>query len=164
MRILGIDPGYAIVGWGVIDIDKHRSINLVDYGIIKTDKDIDIPSRLSEIYSDMTGIIDQYQPDYAGIETLLFQKNAKTVMKVSEARGVIMLSIYNKQIPVFQVTPLQVKSSISGYGRAPKEQVQENVRIICNLKEIPKPDDAADAIAVGICAFDMNYNSIIIGS
>ncbi len=157
MRVLGIDPGYALVGWAVLDVDDQRDMHLVDYGVVTTEANKNIDERLSEIYSDLGEITTKYKPDYAGLETLIFHRNVTTAMSVSEARGVIMLSLHHKDIPIVQVTPLQVKSSVSGYGRATKEQVQENVRILCKLDEIPKPDDAADAVAVAICAYDMNY-------
>ncbi len=157
MRYIGIDPGYALVGWAIVDFEDNQDIKLCDYGVITTDKGNTPENRLSEIYKDMKDIIEKYSPEIAGLETLLFLRNVTTAMKVSEARGVIILSLNDCGIKILNITPLQVKSSISGYGRASKTQIQENVKIICGLDEIPKPDDAADAIAVAIAAHDINY-------
>ncbi len=154
MRILGIDPGLAITGWSIVDFDKDGKPMAVNYGAILTEKGLSVSSRLKEIYIDMKSIISQYSPDLCGIETLLFYNNAKTAIVVGEARGVVLLSLEESHIPILEFTPLQVKSSISGYGKADKRQVQENVKMICNLEEIPKPDDVADAIAVAIACFD----------
>lgn len=150
MRILGIDPGLATTGWAVLDFDTDSNPTIVDYGCILTEKGLTVSQRLSEIYDDLNELIKVHNPDYAGIETLLFCNNAKTAIAVGEARGVVLLSLEKHAIPIREFTPLQVKNSITGYGKADKKQVQENVRIICGLKEIPKPDDAADAIAIAI--------------
>lgn len=150
MKILGIDPGLATTGWAVLDFDTDSNPTIVDYGCILTEKGLTVSQRLSEIYDDLNELIKVHNPDYAGIETLLFCNNAKTAIAVGEARGVILLSLEKHAIPIREFTPLQVKNSITGYGKADKKQVQENVRIICGLKEIPKPDDAADAIAIAI--------------
>lgn len=158
MRILGIDPGYALVGWGVLDISPNREISLIDCGVIQTPASNSVQERLAEIGGDMKQIVDQFQPDYAGIETLIFSRNITTAMSVSEARGVISYILTEKGVPIESVTPLQVKGAVTGYGRASKQQVQENVRIMCGLEKVPKPDDAADAIAVAICASDIILN------
>lgn len=150
MKILGIDPGLATTGWAVLDFDTDSNPTIVDYGCILTEKGLTVSQRLSEIYDDLNELIKVHNPDYAGIETLLFCNNAKTAIAVGEARGVVLLSLEKHAIPIREFTPLQVKNSITGYGKADKKQVQENVRIICGLKEIPKPDDAADAIAIAI--------------
>ena len=147
MRILGIDPGIAITGWSVIDFDKDGTPTPIDYGAIVTEKGLEVGVRLLEIYSDLNHILEEFKPEYCGLETLLFYNNAKTAIVVGEARGVILLCMEEHNIPVHEFTPLQVKSSISGYGKATKQQVQENVKMICKLDEIPKPDDVADAIA-----------------
>jgi len=154
MRIIGIDPGLATTGWSVVDFDKKRNISLVDYGAIFTEKGIDLKDRLKDIYHDMHELIEKFKPDVSGMETLLFCNNAKTAIAVGEARGVVLLTFSEYNLPLYEFTPLQVKSSITGYGKAKKKQVQENVKMICNLDEIPKPDDAADAIAVAIACFD----------
>jgi crossover junction endodeoxyribonuclease RuvC len=154
MRILGIDPGIAITGWSIIDFDNDGKPNPIDYGAIFTEKGLTVSERLGELYTDIKEILSKYTPEVCGIETLLFAKNAKTGIVVGEARGVILLAVEQSLLPVYEFTPLQVKSSISGYGRADKKQVQRNVQLICDLDEIPKPDDVADAIAVAIACFD----------
>ncbi len=154
MRILGIDPGLAITGWSIVDFDENGQPNAVDYGAILTEKGLSVSQRLKEIHIDIRKILVKYKPDMCGIETLLFYNNAKTAIVVGEARGVVLLAIEESNLPIHEFTPLQVKSSISGYGKANKKQVQENVRIICKLEEIPQPDDVADAIAVAIACFD----------
>jgi crossover junction endodeoxyribonuclease RuvC len=159
VRILGIDPGYALVGWAILESDfKPNDIVFVECGVISTSEKIDFNQRLQEIYDDINQLIVEFQPGYCGMETLMFQNNAKTAMKVSEARGVINLAFHQANLPVKSVTPLQVKNSITGYGKADKKQVQESVRMICNLDEIPQPDDAADAVAVAISALDFIKN------
>lgn len=153
MRILGIDPGLATVGWAVVEYKDGNPVPL-DYGAILTDKDLKTEDRLSEIYEDMNHIIDEFKPDECGMETLLFYNNITSGIAVGEARGVIMLAINNANIPIHDFTPLQIKSSITGYGNAKKRQVQENVKMICNLDSIIQPDDAADAVAVAIACYD----------
>lgn len=154
MRILGIDPGLAITGWSIVDFDDSGIPHATDYGAILTEKGLTVSQRLKEIYHDMKSIVSEFKPDMCGIETLLFYNNAKTAIVVGEARGVVLLALEEGNLPVHEFTPLQVKSSISGYGKANKKQVQENVKLICNLNEIPKPDDVADAIAIAIACFD----------
>lgn len=154
MRILGIDPGTGITGWGVVE--KKSNINngklsVVGYGVIRTSAGLDAPIRLKDIYSGISNLIEKYKPDEFAIEDLFFFKNQKTIIKVSQARGVAIVAATNQDIPVFDYTPLQVKQAVTGYGRAEKQQVQKMIKIILNLKEIPKPDDAADALAVAIC-------------
>ena len=154
MRILGIDPGIAITGWSIVDFDKDGKPSPIDYGAVVTDKGNTVGERLSEIYDDINHIVEEFKPEYCGLETLLFYNNAKTAIVVGEARGVVLLVLQKHLIPVYEFTPLQVKSSISGYGKATKIQVQENVKLICNLDKIPKPDDVADALAISIACFD----------
>lgn len=154
VTVLGIDPGYALVGWSFLQFD-HKKIKVLDYGVITTDKEMSSGYRLGEIYKDMIELLKEFRPDYAGLEKLLFSRNTTTAMAVSEARGVIMLALEQNSIPMYEVTPLQVKSGVTGYGKATKKQVQESVRILCGLESIPKPDDAADAIAVGICTYSI---------
>jgi crossover junction endodeoxyribonuclease RuvC len=161
MRILGIDPGVATTGWSIVDFDND--IKVVDFGVILTSKELSQPERLLEISSDLKNIINKYKPQKAGIELLLFNNNAKTAMIVGEARGVILLELQLANLEITQLTPPQVKSSVTGNGRADKKQVQENVKRICKLEELPKPDDAADAIAVAIGCFDyIKLSNIII--
>jgi len=154
MRILGIDPGLAITGWAIVDFDKKGNIDLIDFGAIFTKKGVEVKDRLKDIYNDMHELLEKFKPEICGIETLLFYNNAKTAIVVGEARGVVLLTLSEKNLSVYEFTPLQVKSSITGYGKATKKQVQENVKTICKLDSLPKPDDAADAVAVAIACFD----------
>ncbi len=149
MRIIGIDPGYAIVGFGVLDFDG-RSFSVVNFGAITTPAGMDFDKRLAMIYNDMNEILELYKPDALAIEKLYFNTNHTTAIDVAQARGVILLSAAQRFIPINEYTPLQVKSSIAGYGRAEKHQVQEMTRSILHLKEVPKPDDTADALAIAI--------------
>ncbi len=150
MRIIGIDPGYAIVGFGVIEYERSH-FSVVDYGAITTSAETPFNERLCEIYSDMEYILDKHRPEYMSIEKLYFQNNQKTAIDVAEARGVILLSAARRSIPIFEYTPLQVKQSVTGYGKAVKAQVQEMTKRILSLPQIPKPDDTADALAMAIC-------------
>lgn len=161
MRILGIDPGYAIVGYGIIDYDGAR-IQLVGFGAITTAADMPFERRLKAIYDDMKCLTDMYHPDEMSIEKLFFNTNQKTVIDVAQARGVTLLPAIQAGIPIHEYTPLQVKSALTGYGRAEKIQVQEMTRSILHLKEIPKPDDAADAVALAIThAYSVNSINIL---
>ena len=150
MRILGIDPGYAIIGYGVVDYNKC-CFQTVGFGAITTKAKTPFEDRLSVIYNDMLEIIDRYKPDELAIEKLYFNTNTTTAIDVAQARGVIVLAAYQKGIKVNQYTPLQVKQAITGYGRAEKHQVMEMVKSFLNLKAVPKPDDTADALALAIC-------------
>lgn len=154
MRILGIDPGLAITGWAIVDFDKKGNIDLIDFGAIFTEKGVEVRDRLKDIYNDMHELLDKFKPEVCGIETLLFYNNAKTAIVVGEARGVVLLTLSEENLSVYELSPLQVKSSVTGYGKATKKQVQENVKSICKLDTLPKPDDAADAVAVAIACFD----------
>jgi len=150
MIICGIDPGIAIVGYGIIEFIGNK-FKVIDYGAITTDSNIDFPQRLKLVYDELNGILYKYKPDAVSIEELFFNKNAKTAIKIGQARGVQILAAINNGIEVFEYTPLQVKQGVVGYGRAEKKQVQEMVKLLLNLKKIPKPDDVADALAVAIC-------------
>ncbi len=150
MRIIGIDPGYAIVGFGVLDYDK-RDFSVVEYGAITTEAGKPFDIRLKEIYDDMCYVLDKYKPDCMSIEKLYFTNNKTTGIDVAQARGIIMLSAVQRGIPIYEYTPLQVKQAVVGYGRAEKKQVQEMVKSILHLYEVPKPDDTADAVAIAIC-------------
>lgn len=150
MVILGVDPGYAIVGWGVIEY-KANKFRVLDYGAVTTQAKTPFPLRLCDIYNGITDIIKKYAPEYLSMEKLFYNNNAKTVIDVAQARGVIMLAAQQNGINIAEYTPLQVKQSVTGYGRAEKKQVQEMTRIILNLEKIPKPDDTADALAMAIC-------------
>ncbi|MFH1671183.1 MAG: crossover junction endodeoxyribonuclease RuvC [Candidatus Portnoybacteria bacterium] len=150
MIILGIDPGTAITGYGVIESEKNN-LKLIDYGCIRTDKASSTADRLKEIDKQLGQLIKKYQPKKIAVEDIFFFKNLKTAIKVSQARGVILCKAAQSKIPVFEYTPLQVKQSVTSYGRADKTQVQKMVKIILKLEQIPKPDDAADALATAIC-------------
>ena len=150
MRILGIDPGYAIVGYGIIDyLNNHFSV--VDYGAITTEAHTDFNSRLVEIYDGLNYLGDKFKPEAMSVEKLYFNTNQKTAIYVAEARGVILLAAKQHDMRICEFTPLQVKQSVVGYGRAEKKQVQEMTRIILKLDSVPKPDDTADALAMAIC-------------
>lgn len=150
MRILGIDPGYAIVGFGALE-DTHNTLTPLRYGAITTQSHTTFEDRLAEIYDDMTELLRMVQPDALAIETLFYTTNQKTVIAVAEARGVLLLCARQAGVPIFEYTPLQVKQSVSGYGRAPKKQVQEMTRRLLKLPAVPRPDDTADALAMAIC-------------
>ena len=150
MIILGIDPGYAIVGYGVIEY-KNNHFSVIDYGAILTDAGTPFNIRLEKIYDGLCNIIERHRPEAMAIEKLFYNNNAKTVIDVSQARGVIMLAAQKNMVPAFEYTPLQVKQSVVGYGRAEKKQVQEMTRRILALEKVPKPDDTADALAMAIC-------------
>ncbi len=150
MIILGIDPGYAIVGWGVIEYSGSR-FRTLGYGSIQTPAGIPIIDRLEMIYSGMNEIIDRYKPDQMAIEELFFNTNATTAIVVAEARGIILLSARLKGVEIGEYTPLQVKQAVVGYGRAEKKQVITMVTSLLGLKEPPKPDDTADALAIAVC-------------
>ena len=150
MIILGIDPGIAITGYGVIKT-QGNSFKILEYGVIRSSKQMETARRLQEIYQGVGKIIDLYKPETMAIEELFFNKNAKTALIVGQARGVAMLATYQRGVSVYEYTPLQVKQAVVGYGRAEKQQVQFMVKSILNLQEIPRPDDAADALAIAIC-------------
>ncbi|MGL4652507.1 MAG: crossover junction endodeoxyribonuclease RuvC [Cetobacterium sp.] len=159
MRILGIDPGTAIVGYSIVDY-KENKINLIKYGCIFTDKNLAMEDRLLQIFDELEAIIDLYSPQFMAVEELFFFKNNKTVISVGQARGVIILAGKRKNLQIESYTPLQVKMGITGYGKADKKQVQLMVQKILKLDEIPKPDDAADAIAVAITHINSLTNSL----
>ena len=150
MIILGIDPGYAIVGWGVIEY-AHSTFRVLGFGAITTDAQTPFPQRLQIIYNDMCYIFNKYKPEVMSMEKLFYNSNQKTVIDVAQARGVITLSARMNGKDIFEYTPLQVKQSVTGYGRAEKKQVMEMTRSILDLPAVPKPDDTADALALAIC-------------
>lgn len=149
--ILGIDPGIADTGFGVISNNNGKLTGL-DYGTIKTSAKFNLPDRLEIINIELDKLIKKYRPNLIGIEELFFCNNAKTALIVGQARGVVVLTAKQNRIRTVEFTPLEVKQAVSTYGRASKPQVQKMVKIILNLKELPKPDDAADALAIAICA------------
>ena len=148
--ILGIDPGYATVGFGVIDYTKNH-FSTLDYGAITTKAGLDFDRRLELIYDGVCEICNKYRPDAMAVEELFFNTNVKTAIAVGHSRGVIVLAGRKCGVSTYEYTPLQVKQAVVGYGRAEKKQVQEMTRLILNLKTVPKPDDTADALAIAIC-------------
>lgn len=150
MVILGIDPGYAIVGYGVLRFENNR-FSVLDFGAITTPAGMYFPARLKAIHDDLTYLFTKFRPDAMAIEKLFFNTNKKTAVDVAQARGIILLSAQENGAEIFEYTPLQVKQSVVGYGRAEKKQVQEMTRSILGLSAVPKPDDTADALAMAIC-------------
>lgn len=155
MVVLGVDPGYAIVGYGGIEFynNKYRTLG---YGAVITTPEQSFDCRLEAIYNEMTMIIDKCKPDVMAIERLYFQNNQKTAIDVAQARGVILLSAKLKNVPIFEYTPLQVKTAVTGYGKAKKEQVMDMTKRLLNLEKMPKLDDTADALAIAICHTQAN--------
>ncbi|MCF6092745.1 crossover junction endodeoxyribonuclease RuvC [Microaerobacter geothermalis] len=149
MRILGIDPGVAIVGFGIVE-KKGSQLKPVQYGSIQTASDLHMAARLKQIYGATLELIEEYQPACLAIEKLFFNRNVTTAITVGQARGVLLLAAEQKRLSISEYTPLQVKMSVVGYGQAEKRQIQEMVRVLLKLKEIPKPDDVADALAIAI--------------
>lgn len=155
MRIIGIDPGTGRTGYGIIDITDGELLPVV-YGVISTKPKTPMARRLQIIYEDVTELIEEYQPDEAGIEELFFGRNVTTAITVGQARGVILLALQNAGLPIGEYQPARIKEAVSGYGNADKKQMQMMVRNLLNLKETPKPDDAADGLAVAIAHY--NYS------
>lgn len=151
MRILGIDPGTGILGFGVIDIDNKGKASLVDGGVIKTPVKHPDADRLLIIYDELKEVITELKPQVLSVEKLFFAQNVTTAMTVAQARGVVLLLGKQYEMELYEYTPLQIKQALTGYGRADKNQMQEMVRVILGLKEQPKPDDCADALAAAIC-------------
>ncbi len=150
MRILGIDPGYAIMGYGVIEKNGNH-FTAIGYGSVTTDADMEMSMRLKHLYNSLMEIIAHYEPEVVSIEELFFNNNAKTAIMVGQARGVAVLACANSGIPICEYTPLQIKQALVGYGRAEKKQVQQMVKTMLHLDSVPKPDDTADALAAAIC-------------
>lgn len=150
MRVLGIDPGTAITGYGVVE-SVNDELHLITYGAITTPAKHPLPERLQMIHQELSVVIAEYEPDEAAVEELFFSKNARTALSVGQARGVVILTLANADISIGEYTPLQIKQAIVGYGKATKHQVQDMVRMLLQLEEIPRPDDAADGVAVAVC-------------
>lgn len=151
--ILGIDPGIADTGYGVIKAEGSK-LSCLTYGTIKTKPSADLITRLESLHLELDKIIKKYQPDLAAVEQLFFNKNVRTALIVGQARGVVLLTLKQNKLAIIDYTPSQVKSAVAAYGQASKKQVQKMVKLILNLKDIPQPDDAADALAVAICALN----------
>ena len=150
MIVIGLDPGIATTGYGIVKEEKDGSLTLLDYGVIETASELNTPERLLELFEKLNQIMSLHNPKMGAVEKLFFQKNVRTAIVVGQARGVILLSLAKSKIPVEEYTPLEVKQSVAGYGGADKNQVQQMVRVLLGLSDIPKPDDAADALAVAI--------------
>lgn len=150
MRIIGIDPGIATTGYGIIDSDGNKS-SMLTFGCVKTSSELLVPERLEKVYNELAEILLTYKPDVMAVEKLFFSRNSNSAMQVGEARGVALLTGRLAGLDVFEYTPLQVKQSVVGYGRADKAQVQQMVKILLALTKIPRPDDAADALAIALC-------------
>ena len=147
---IGIDPGTATTGYGLVRLTRDGSLVAVKYGVISTPKDASAPARLEMLYNDLRGLLNEYKPDTAAVEKLFFARNVTTALAVGQARGVVMLCLQQSGIEAFEYTPKEVKNAVAGYGSAEKRQVQEMVRALLQLDSIPKPDDAADALAIAI--------------
>ncbi len=150
MVVLGIDPGTAITGYGVVR-ESEAGLSLVDCGVITTPADQPLAARLQHIYRGIQSVIRQYQPNAAAVEELFFSRNVRTALSVGQARGVALLALAEAGLPIYEYKPLEVKQTVAGYGGAGKQQVQEMVRMLLNLDHVPQPDDAADAVAVAVC-------------
>jgi len=155
MRIIGIDPGTGILGFGVIEVIGQK-MQIIDAGVVTTPAHTPIDVRLEDIFDSLTAVISETKPDVMSIEKLFFSQNVTTAMSVSQARGVAMLAGRKGGMPIFEYTPLQIKQTVTGYGKADKKQVQEMVKIQLNLKKVPKPDDCADALAAAITHYLMS--------
>ena len=150
MIIIGIDPGYAITGFGVIEYEGNH-FKLIESGSIQTKAGIPLPTRIAKIYDDMNGLIEKYKPDAIAIEELFFNRNTTTAIGVAQGRGAVLIAAAKTNTPIYEYTPLQVKQGVTGYGRADKKQVQMMVKTVLGLEKVPKLDDTTDAIAIGIC-------------
>ena len=150
MLILGVDPGTALIGLGLVEY-QNKKVSLKEFKCLKTDRQADTAGRLADLFEQLDNEIKKYRPDLIAVEDIFFFKNLKTVIKVSQARGVILLAAARRKIKIKEFTPLQVKQALTGYGRAEKKQIQQMVKNIFCLKEVPQPDDAADALAIAVC-------------
>jgi len=153
---LGIDPGTATTGYGLVRLEPDGSLLAVNYGVISTPKDTLPPDRLVMLYQQLTGLLQEHHPDTAAVEKLFFQRNVSTAISVGQARGVTLLALAQAGVSVFEYTPNEIKQAVAGYGSAGKRQMQEMVRVLLALDEIPRPDDAADALAVAITHLNTN--------
>jgi crossover junction endodeoxyribonuclease RuvC len=159
MIAIGVDPGTATTGYGVVSVDGNN-FKCIEYGVIKTDKNLSDSARLNILNKNLKSVIKKYSPAVFAVENVYFFKNAKTVISVSQAKGVIMLTAEKEKIPIYEFTPLQVKMNIANYGKADKKQIQEVVKVLLNLEEVPRPDDAADALGIAICGL-IKHNSCL---
>jgi len=157
MKILGIDPGTVAIGLGLIKYTDKKA-SLITFDCLSTNPKETTAERLNDLHGQLAKFLKKHQPDIVAVEDLFFFKNLKTAIKVSQARGVILLAASQEKVKIFEYTPLQIKQALTGYGRAEKHQVQQMVKAVLNLKEIPKPDDAADALAAAICCAHSQKN------
>lgn len=151
MLVIGIDPGTAITGYGLVRNAGHGGLDVVDYGVVETASKLPMAQRLLTLHRQLRHVMQLHRPDSAAVEKLFFQRNVRTAISVGQARGVALLALAEADLPVAEYTPMEVKQAVTGYGGADKNQVQQMVRALLNLEKIPKPDDAADALAVAIC-------------
>jgi len=151
MLVIGIDPGTASTGFGLVEERPNRDLAVVEFGVIKTSAQMSMPERLAILYEGLTDLLAKHRPIEAAVEKLYFQKNVRTAISVAQGRGVALLALARAQVAVAEYTPLEVKQAVAGYGAAAKGQIQQMVRTLLQLDEIPKPDDAADALAIAIC-------------
>lgn len=151
MAVIGFDPGSAITGYGVIEERADHSLQVIDYGVLRTSPKLSLPDRLISIYEQVNQILTLHQPHSAAVENLYFQKNVRTALTVGQARGVLLLALAQADLPIAEYNPMEVKQAVAGYGKADKRQMQQMVKMLLNLEDIPRPDDAADALAVAIC-------------
>ena len=151
MLVIGLDPGTAITGYGIVRDDEEGGLQVVDFGVIETPSKLPMPERLLILHQRLAEIINLHRPENGAVEKLFFQKNVKTAISVGQARGVALLALAEKEIPISEYAPMEVKQAVAGYGGADKRQVQLMVKALLNLDELPRPDDAADALAVAIC-------------
>jgi crossover junction endodeoxyribonuclease RuvC len=150
MIVLGIDPGTAITGYGLVREEGGQAA-AVAYGAITTPSDLPLPDRLKLLHRDLAAVVEQYHPDQAAVEQLFFNKNVRTALAVGHARGVILLTLAQANMPIYEYTPLEVKQAVTGNGRADKKQVQQMITLLLSLSKVPKPDDVADALAIAVC-------------
>ena len=161
MKFLGIDPGIAICGYGVVEELRNGDVAEIAHGVIETPKTDTLAQRLHTLHVELRKVVELLKPDEVAVEELFFATNAKTAITVGQARGVVMLTLFECGLPISEYTPLQVKQSVSGYGQADKKQVQEMVRMLLRLEKIPRPDDAADALAIAIThVFSRRWNRL----
>ena len=165
MRILGIDPGLGLVGFGLIEVPSAGELETVTWGVISTSKDKTDSARLQEIYDDLLGLLDHLKPDVVSVERIFFFRNATTMVPVSQARGVILLALEKFKLPLYEYTPMQVKQAITGYGKAKKPEIQQTLLQMLKLEKLPRPDDAADALALAICHYNHvgRYEAVVNG-
>lgn len=151
MAVIGFDPGSAITGYGIIEEHPDHSLIVIDYGVLRTGPEQSLPDRLKSIYEQVNQILTLHQPQSAAVENLYFQRNVRTALTVGQARGVLLLALAQAELPIAEYNPMEVKQAVAGYGKADKKQMQQMVKMLLGLEDIPRPDDAADALAVAIC-------------